>query len=120
MNLIRRMTRPPDRDTCDETCGPVVYRGLISKSTVARKTRGENARLREVREHDHRWVAHRGILASERDRARVVIDAEDSDRIRALIAALQEPAARVEGETPGIVPARPFLTDERETAIGTH
>ena len=57
-------------------------------------------------------------VAGEVEGAGGAIHAEDGDRVAALIAAVEEPARRVEGETARIVPARPFLADERQAAVG--
>ena len=54
------------------------------------------------------------VMAGEGEAAGLAIHAEDGDVVAALVAAVEEPAGRVEGEAARIVPARPFLADERQ------
>ena len=53
----------------------------------------------------------RRVVAGEGEAAGLAVHPEDGDVVAALVAAVQEPAGRVEGEAARIVAARPFLAD---------
>ena len=57
-------------------------------------------------------------MAGEREAAGPAVHAEDGDVSAALIAAVEEPAGRVEGEAARVVAARPFLADVRQRPSG--
>ena len=59
-------------------------------------------------------------MAGELEAAGPAIDPEDGDVVAALIAAIEEPAGRIEIETARVVPAGPFLPDERERSRLAH
>ena len=59
----------------------------------------------------HRRVADGGVVAGEGEAAGLAIHPEDGDVVAALVAAVEEPAGRVEGETARVIPARPFFAD---------
>src|SRR5215218_3695922 len=52
--------------------------------------------LHQVQEDDHGRVADWGVVPGEREGTGRTIDSEDGDGIRSLVAAIQEPARRVE------------------------
>src|SRR4051812_9310004 len=67
--------------------------------------------LGEVEEHHTRRVADGGVVAGEREAAGLAVDAEDGHVVAALVAAVEEAAGRIKGETAWVVAARPFLAD---------
>src|SRR5205814_2083259 len=68
-----------------------------------------SALLVQVEEHDARRVADGGVLAGEGEAAGLAVHPEGGDVVRPLVAAVEEPAGRVEGEAPRVTPPRPLL-----------
>ena len=56
-------------------------------------------------------------MAGEREPTRFAIHAEGGDIVCTLVAAIKEPASRIEIEAARVVAAGPFLGDEREFAV---
>src|SRR5258708_5292280 len=70
----------------------------------------------QIAEDDARRIADSGVGAGEIDAPRPPIPAKHWDVVGSLIAAIEEPARRVEVEAAGVVPTRPFFPDECQGA----
>ena len=76
------------------------------RNTLAQKT-GRGG----IEENDAGGIADRGVVAGEREAAGLRVHSEGGDVVAALVAAVEELAARVKIETARVISAGPFLAE---------
>ena len=75
--------------------------------------------LRKIEKNDARRIADGRVMAGKLEATAFAVHAKHGDVVTALIAASEELAGGVEGETARIVPARPFFSHIGQGAVVT-
>ena len=76
-------------------------------------------RLSTIEKDNDRWISDGCVMACKRQSAGFSVDLKNSNVVSALVARIEELAARIKVETARIIAARPFDTLERQFAVGT-
>jgi hypothetical protein len=93
---------------------PIVW-FIVDRSSIHCERRSFS--ICQIDEEYHRGVADRCILAGESKFACLLIDLEYDHMVRALVATIEEPAARIERKATRIIAARPFFPYVRQLSL---